>query len=70
MAGFREFAFYSPFLDSEAVRLSVYDQRGSEFFMIVPMEDGKAWRKRRDEALGIIGEAIDAGLQPGEVRLR
>lgn len=67
--GYREFFFYSPFLDSEACRLSVYDARGSEFFMIVPVEDGKAWRPARKQALEDIETAIEAGLQPGEVRV-
>jgi len=67
---FQEYFFWSPIMDADACRLSMCDAHGREFFCIVPYDDGKAWRARRDEYLGYITQAIDAGLQPGEVRLR
>jgi hypothetical protein len=65
----REYRFWSPVLGVEAVRLSIPDDQNREFFMIVPAtETGQSWRKARAEALDLICEAIDAGLDPGEVR--
>lgn len=65
---YKEFSSYSPLLDCEAVRLSVTDAHGGEFFKIIPAQDGKSWRLAREKALCQIVDAIDAGDQPGEVR--
>ena len=70
MARWHEFSFYSPLLDADACRLSMFDQHGGEFFMIVPLEDGRPWRSKRDKALDAIEWAISHGLQPGEVRVQ
>lgn len=64
---YREFRFYDGMNDRQAVRLSVASPRGGEFFMILPRENGRRWRERRTEALGFIAEAIERGLNPGEV---
>lgn len=69
MSGYRAFRFYSPDLDAEAVRLSMADGLGREFFAIVPSSIGRRWRECRDAALDAIEGAIDAGDQPGEVRV-
>ena len=58
----------------KAVRLSVADERGQEYFMIVPKPD-RGWLDRdgvageRSRCLDMIAEAIESGLPPGEVRL-
>lgn len=65
---YRELKFWDGMNDRKAVRLSVADERGGEFYMILPRENGRKWRERRDEALGIISEAMSLGLEPGEVR--
>ena len=64
---FRQYHHYSPLLGGMAVRVSACDARGGEFFMILPREPRKTWRLRRTEALELIGAAIDARLDPGEV---
>lgn len=68
MSGFREFRFYSPSLDAEAVRLSMVDDQNREFFTILGAASGKGWRERRDAALTAIEDAIMAGDPPGEIR--
>lgn len=67
---YQEYRYWSPILGMDACRLSMCDTHGREFFCIVAADDGKAWRQRRVEWLGYIAEAIDAGLEPGEVRIR
>ncbi len=69
MNGYRQFRFYSPTLDAEAVRLSMADEAGQEYYMIVAAsEAGKRWRERRDEALAALDDAISRRHEPGEVR--
>lgn len=67
MNGYREFRFFSPDLDSEAVRLSMANEAGQEYYAIVPSSSGRSWRQCRDEALDAIEMAIAAGDPPGEV---
>lgn len=69
MSSYRSFRFYSPDLDSEAVRLSMADGLGREYFVIVPAASGWRWRECRDVALDAIEGAIEAGDEPGEVRV-
>jgi hypothetical protein len=69
MSSYRAWRFWSPTLGVEAVRLSMVDEHGAEFYMIVPADRGaREWRQERDRALDVIADAIDAGAQPGEVR--
>ncbi len=68
--GYREFRFYSSELDAEAVRFSIADSDGQEYFAIVPaVAPGKRWREWRDQVLDRIDEAMVAGDPPGEVRI-
>lgn len=68
---YSEFAFYSPILDSEALRISSADDKGSEFFAIVPKPGmGKSLRIVREAALAAIESAMESGLNPGEVKVK
>ncbi len=68
MAGYREFRFYSSELDAEAVRFSIANEDGQEYFAIVPVvAPGKRRREWRDQVLDRIDEAMMAGDPPGEV---
>jgi hypothetical protein len=69
MTVYSEYRFYSPLLDSEAIRISVSDGRTGEYFMIISNVDGKAYRESRDRAVAAIERAIELGLDPGEVRI-
>lgn len=64
---YSEFRFWSPVLDAEAVRISMQGGQGTEYFMIIKADDGRRYREKRDEALSMIEEAIEAGLEPGQV---
>ncbi len=66
---YREFRQYSAIHDCEMVRLSVADERGSEFWMLIPGAVGKSWRERKAEALDNIEAAMAQGCEPGEVRV-
>jgi len=57
-------------MGERAVRLSVADDHGREFFMLVPRPTGgRAWRDERDEMLQAIEAAIERGDEPGEVKV-
>ncbi len=62
------FSFWSPTLGCDAVRLSMTDERGSEYFAVIPAFEGSDGRRRKTEALEAIQEAISRGLEPGRVR--
>jgi hypothetical protein len=66
---FSEFEYYSPIHDANVARVSVADNNGREFWMIVE-RDEKGYRERRHEAIDACAEAIEAGCAPGEVRIR
>jgi len=69
---YSEWKHWNSILGEKAVRLSVADTLGREYFMLTayaPADDRRPWRERRTEALEIIAEAIEMGLQPGEVRV-
>lgn len=68
MTTFSEYHYWSIFRDANVARVSVPDAHGREFFMIVKT-DGKGYRARRQEAVSLCMEAIEAGCDPGEVRL-
>jgi hypothetical protein len=64
---YRSMYFWSPITGDYAVRLSMWDRRGAEYFAIVPRVDGKAWKDIRIAALTAIQEAIDEGREPGPI---
>lgn len=64
---YHEFVSYSPVHDCEVCRLSVFDSRGGEFYVIIPRENGRRWRERRAKALDDIDYAIARGMEPGQV---
>jgi hypothetical protein len=69
MIGYATMRFWSPLLGSPAVRLSMVDDRGGEFYSIIAVDrSAKAYRAARDRALDAIEEAIYRGDEPGEVR--
>ena len=59
--------FWSPLLGMRAVRLSMADARGGEYWRIIPRLDGKRYRTDRDAALDAIEEAMARRREPGEV---
>jgi hypothetical protein len=58
--------YWSPILGCEAARLSMANDRGSEYFTIIEA-GGRGWREAREKALGRIEAAIEAEKEPGEV---
>jgi hypothetical protein len=67
MSVYQEHRRYSVTLGCDAVRLSLVDDRGGEFYRVVPAVRGKKWREERDRVLDEIEDAIAAGCDPGEV---
>lgn len=66
--GVQEFNYWSPVLGCDAVRLSMVNDEGLEYFAIVAKTDGASWRKTRTEACEALRQAIDEGVKPGEIR--
>ena len=64
---FSEYRHWSIALDCEAVRLSAFDARDQEYWMLLPVIGAKGYRKARAEALEYLAEAMHLGLDPGEV---
>ena len=67
---YNEFKFWSPLLGADAARLSMADEAGSEYWMIVPNNGGKAYRDKKLSALDAISTAIQIGLEPGRVTIQ
>jgi hypothetical protein len=64
---FGEYRFFSLILDAPAVRLSIWDANGQEFFAIVEEPARPGYRKLRRNTLDLIADAIEDGREPGEV---
>lgn len=62
---YSEFRHWSVLYDKEMVRVSMAHK--GEYFVMVPADEGRRYRERRDRALEMIQAAITAGLEPGEV---
>jgi hypothetical protein len=65
--GYTEYVFWSPVTGDYAARISMFNDRGYEFYTIIQKLDGKAYRKNRSEALDMLEEAIQSGAEPGEI---
>lgn len=65
----REYFFWSPLLGEDAVRFSVFDNHGHEFWAISPMiPAGKSLRELRQHWAERIFDAMESGQDPGEVK--
>lgn len=64
-----EYRYWSPVHGVEVARVSMFNDRGHEFWMELPCEDGRSYRGALREAAEAIDQAIHEGLEPGEVRV-
>ena len=67
--GYAEYRDWDVNLGSYAARVSMADDNGSEFYMIVPKEDAKTFRSDVARAVDAISLAIEQGCNPGRVRI-
>jgi hypothetical protein len=67
---YSEYHYYSPLTDTDMVRVSMFNERGHEFFVTMEVTYGKASRKKRADAIDALQQAIYAGKPPGEVRIK
>lgn len=71
-----EYHYWSPTLGCDAVRLSMTDDWGGEYFAILPADEGRGWRARRQEAVDKLLKAMTPedeggyGLEPGQIAWR
>lgn len=63
-----EHAYWSTTHGADVVRLSAADEHGQEYYAFVPAAMGTTGRRLREKASGALQQAIDAGLEPGEIR--
>jgi len=64
-----EYHFWSPTLGTESVRFTVFNDRGGEYFAIVPLDGkGSTLREARQHWAERFHEAIESGQDPGEVK--
>ena len=66
----REFDYWSPILGCDATRYSIPDANGREYYAILRRDDERAYARLRRQAEAAILQAIEMGLQPGEVKWR
>ena len=64
-----EYRYWSPVHGAEVSRVSMFNASGHEFWMELPCEDGRAYRAALRDAAEAIDQAINEGLEPGEVRV-
>lgn len=68
VTAFQTLRYWDVALDGEAVRISGFDGRGGEYWTKRALPtSARARRAQREEAEALIEEAIEAGLEPGEV---
>lgn len=64
----KEYFFWSPLIGSDAIRFSVFDGRGREYFQIRSFDGkGMTLRDLRQQVAERIYEAMENGQDPGEV---
>lgn len=66
---YQELTTYSPVIDGPITRLSMTNERGHEYFALIPRKAPKLWRKHKETALDQIAEAIETAAEPGEVAI-
>lgn len=64
---YSELRFYSVLLDTQAARLSMFNDRHEEYFAVVPVAVGRAWRETKEIALDALVAAIESAAPIGEV---
>ncbi len=66
--GYSERKRFSVVAGGEIARISMFNERGHEYFRIVPIE-APGYRERVATALELIEEAMAQGCDPGQVRV-
>ncbi len=67
MPHLNEFSTWSITAGCVQSRLSMWDDAGQEFFVLLPRTQGRAWREEKARAGEMIEEAMAAGCNPGRV---
>jgi hypothetical protein len=70
MPAYQELVTWSPTFGGECARISMVDERGSEYFSLLPYSDDRAYRALRKRAIEVLSEAIDSDMGAGEYRWR
>lgn len=71
MSTYTQYKYWSIIEGCNVMRLSMRNDRGDEYFSIVPCgSSGKAARQARENALDVISDAIERGDEPGQVMMK
>lgn len=66
---YREYKYWSVITGGMVSRISVFDEHGAEYYMIVHIATKRSYRQDRETALLAIADAMRLGYDPGEVIL-
>jgi hypothetical protein len=69
-ASISAFSYWSTTHGAEVTRLSLADDLGQEYYAFIASTEGSVSRRLREKAASKLEEAIERGLEPGEVRWR
>ena len=58
---------FSAVYNTNVTRISLIDDRGDEYWTLIPTCSGKRYRDTRDRVLDALQDAIERGDEPGEV---
>lgn len=64
-----EFHYWSPTEGRDIVRLSLFNDRGHEFWAEIEDREGREYRHARDAVLQALYDAAMAGQDPGQVTI-
>lgn len=69
-AHYSEFISWSPVFGGECARVSMVNERGEEYFCLLAHTEGRGYTALRKRALEALTEAIEMGIEAGEIRWR
>lgn len=67
-AHYQEHIAWSPVFGGDCARVSMVNERGEEFYCLLPFTEGRAFTTLRNKALDVLTEAIEGDLESGEYR--
>ena len=70
MSPYSQFTCWSPVYDCEVARISVVNERNEEYYANIPNAAGSGFVALRKKAVAKLNEAIELGIEPGEIRWR
>lgn len=67
---YQQFISWSPTFGGECARISMANERGEEYYALLPFTEGREFTALRKRAVEVLTEAMEAGIEAGEIRWR